>query len=33
MDAVKFSWSTVFDTANNLMIHTFFGACRGNKQY
>ena len=23
MNAVKFSWNTVFDTANNLMIHTF----------
>ena len=22
MNAVKFSWNTVFDTANNLMIHT-----------
>lgn len=23
MDAVKFDWSTAFDTANNLMTHTF----------
>ena len=23
MDEVKLGWSTVFDTANNLMIHTF----------
>ena len=22
-DMVEFSWSTVFDTANNLMIHSF----------
>lgn len=23
MKKVKYSWSTVFDTSNNLMIHTF----------
>ena len=23
MEEVNYNWSTVFDTANNLMIHTF----------
>lgn len=23
MEEVKYNWSTVFDTANNMMIHTF----------